>query len=48
MFYPIDVVKSRLQTQPYTPDGRPMVYKGIADCFHKVYAEEGWRAFWKV
>lgn len=35
--YPLDVCKSRLQAQP----GR---YAGLADCFRRTLAEEGWSA----
>lgn len=39
--YPVDMVKSRLQTQPLVnPE-----YTGIIDCFKKVYRAEGPKAF---
>ncbi|XP_076820244.1 electrogenic aspartate/glutamate antiporter SLC25A12, mitochondrial-like [Clavelina lepadiformis] len=41
---PADVVKTRLQVK--TRDGQT-VYKGMIDCFKKVYQEEGFTAFWK-
>ena len=42
--YPVDVIKSRLQTQnPWAPDR----YRGIADCAARLYAGEGLRAFFR-
>uniref|UniRef100_F6X4B8 EF-hand domain-containing protein n=2 Tax=Ciona intestinalis TaxID=7719 RepID=F6X4B8_CIOIN len=41
---PADVVKTRLQVK--ARDGQTQ-YKGMIDCFKKVYAEEGFAAFWK-
>jgi len=39
--YPIDVVKSRIQTQP---DG-VRLYSGLLDCAQQSYRKEGWRVF---
>ena len=39
---PVDVVKTRVQTK-----GASKIYKGVADCARKTFAEEGWRAFFK-
>jgi len=41
---PADVIKTRLQVK--TREGQT-VYKGVVDCMKKVYAEEGFAAFWK-
>uniref|UniRef100_H2ZH14 EF-hand domain-containing protein n=1 Tax=Ciona savignyi TaxID=51511 RepID=H2ZH14_CIOSA len=41
---PADVVKTRLQVKTRTGQTG---YKGLIDCFKKVYAEEGFAAFWK-
>lgn len=39
---PVDVVKTRLQTQSKTGKKE---YDGIADAFRKIYKEEGWKGF---
>ncbi|CAF0838050.1 unnamed protein product [Adineta steineri] len=41
---PADVVKTRLQVQARKGQTK---YDGLVDAFRKIYAEEGWRAFWK-
>jgi len=41
--YPLDVIKSRIQTDSFT---RPQ-YSGIIDCVKKSYLESGWRVFFK-
>ena len=41
---PADVVKTRLQVQARKGQTR---YNGLIDAIKKIYAEEGWRAFWK-
>ena len=38
------MVKSRLQTQNVFAADR---YTGMADCARRLYAAEGWRAFWR-
>lgn len=39
--YPFDVVKSRIQTQPYSKEGVPLRYRGFLDCLWKTGAQEG-------
>ena len=41
---PADVVKTRLQVQARKGQTK---YNGLTDAFKKIYAEEGWTAFWK-
>lgn len=44
LMFPVDVVKSRLQTQnPFAPDR----YLGMRDCTARLWREEGWRAFFR-
>jgi len=43
--YPLDVIKSKLQSQSYSPSER--LYRGIIDCASKIWRTEGWRGFWK-
>ncbi|PRP83128.1 EF-hand domain-containing protein [Planoprotostelium fungivorum] len=43
--YPLHVVMARLATQG-TP-GRPILYKGTADCFIKLYHKEGMKSFYR-
>jgi solute carrier family 25 oxoglutarate transporter 11 len=43
---PFDFVKTRLQKQSKGPDGK-LPYKGMADCFKKVAAEEGVMRFYR-
>jgi solute carrier family 25 (adenine nucleotide translocator) protein 4/5/6/31 len=48
--YPIQRVKQLLQTQDRIPaiaSGEVPRYAGIADCFKRVYREEGLPAFWR-
>lgn len=33
--HPFDTIKVRLQTQAYTPDGKPTLYSGMFDCAKK-------------
>ena len=42
--YPLDVVKSRLQTDGV--GGAPTQYRGVVDCVRKSYSVGGWRVFW--
>jgi len=42
--FPIDVVKTRLQSQVET---HPGAYKNIIDCFRRIFREEGIRTFYK-
>lgn len=44
--YPMDTVRRRLQMQSEKPQAE-WLYKGTADCFSKVMAEEGLGAFFK-
>jgi solute carrier family 25 carnitine/acylcarnitine transporter 20/29 len=41
--YPIDVVKSKLQTDTLDPAKRQ--YKGMVDCFAQTWRAQGWRGF---
>jgi len=41
--YPLDVVKSRMQTDRI---GGNRAYKNMRDCFAKTYAKEGFVGFW--
>jgi solute carrier family 25 aspartate/glutamate transporter 12/13 len=41
---PFDVIKTRLQVEARKGDA---TYTGVVDCARKVYAQEGFRAFWK-
>lgn len=41
--YPIDVVKSKLQTDSLDPAKRQ--FKGMADCFRQTWRAQGWRGF---
>ncbi|KAF0473768.1 mitochondrial carrier [Gigaspora margarita] len=43
--YPIDVVKSKLQTDGFTSQTRQ--YKSAIDCFAKIYRNEGVKGFFK-
>eukprot|EP00759_Apiculatamorpha_spiralis_P013110 PhF_6_TR19929/c0_g1_i1/m.28988/K05863/SLC25A4S, ANT; solute carrier family 25 (mitochondrial adenine nucleotide translocator), member 4/5/6/31 len=47
---PVERVKLLLQTMDSNPDvlsGKVERYKGIGDCFNRVYAEQGLKAFWR-
>eukprot|EP00759_Apiculatamorpha_spiralis_P013111 PhF_6_TR19929/c0_g1_i2/m.28989/K05863/SLC25A4S, ANT; solute carrier family 25 (mitochondrial adenine nucleotide translocator), member 4/5/6/31 len=47
---PVERVKLLLQTMDSNPDvlsGKVERYKGIGDCFARVYAEQGLKAFWR-
>jgi len=47
---PVERVKLLLQTMDSNPDvlsGKVEKYKGIGDCFNRVYSEQGARAFWR-
>lgn len=41
--YPVDVIKSKLQTDALDPAKRQ--YKGMIDCVAKVWRSQGWRGF---
>jgi solute carrier family 25 carnitine/acylcarnitine transporter 20/29 len=43
--YPIDVVKSVIQIQKTDEKGRPIEFKGTADCFKQIYRLYGWKGF---
>ncbi|CAG8490285.1 3295_t:CDS:2 [Cetraspora pellucida] len=45
VIYPIDVVKSKLQTDGFTPQTKK--YKGALDCFVRTYRYEGLRGFFR-
>lgn len=45
VMYPMEVVRLRLQAQTSTPSGTE--YKGIADCFKKIFMNEGIRSFYR-
>lgn len=47
---PVERVKLLLQTMDSNPDvisGKVKRYDGIGDCFRRVYAEQGLKAFWR-
>ncbi|KAL7678447.1 putative mitochondrial carrier domain protein [Plasmopara halstedii] len=44
---PIDVVKTRLMSQPTDVKGKGLLYKGMIDCMHKTFLEGGAGAFYK-
>lgn len=41
--YPIDVIKSKLQTDSLDPTKRE--YTGLVDCARKVWQRQGWKGF---
>ena len=41
--YPVDVIKSKIQTDALDPTKRQ--YKGMIDCVRKTWSKEGWRGF---
>jgi len=44
---PIDVVKTRLMSQPFGPDGKGLKYSSVLDCFAKTIKTEGPLALYK-
>lgn len=44
---PLDVVKTRLQLQSKKTAKNEVYYKGVFDCFAKMYKNEGVLSFWK-
>ena len=44
---PVDLVKSRVMSQPIDAAGRGVLYDGTLDCFAKVVRTEGWLALFK-
>jgi len=38
---PVDLTKTRLMNQPFGPDGKGILYKGMIDCFVKTSKTEG-------
>ncbi|KAJ8550369.1 hypothetical protein ON010_g10700 [Phytophthora cinnamomi] len=44
---PIDVVKTRLMSQPTDVSGKGLHYKGMMDCVRKTFHEGGFAAFYK-
>lgn len=45
--HPLDTIKVRLQTQPYTLDGKPTLYKGTFDCAKKIIRNERFLGLYK-
>lgn len=45
MIYPIDVVKTKIQTDAFDPTKAK--YKGAIDCFKKTWAASGYRGFYR-
>lgn len=45
--HPLDTVKVRLQTQPYTLDGKPTLYSGTFDCAKKIIQKEKFLGLYK-
>jgi solute carrier family 25 phosphate transporter 23/24/25/41 len=43
--YPFNLVRTKLQMQGV--NGRPNLYKGMADCFRVTHLHEGWRGFYR-
>lgn len=41
--YPVDVIKSKLQTDSLDPAKRR--YKGMIDCVAQTWRKQGWRGF---
>lgn len=44
---PIDVMKTRLMSQPTDASGRGVLYRGMTDCATQTYREGGVKAFYK-
>lgn len=47
MMHPLDLVKTRFQIQSVGSASDPNHYVSLADCFKKLYANEGFLSFWK-
>lgn len=47
IMHPLDLVKTRLQIQSNMDRNDPRYYKGIMDCFRKMYKNEGITSYWK-
>lgn len=45
--HPLDTIKVRLQTQSYTPDGKPTLYSGTFDCAKKIIQKESFLGLYK-
>jgi solute carrier family 25 (mitochondrial carnitine/acylcarnitine transporter), member 20/29 len=45
--YPIDVIKTRLQTLPLYPEPGHDKYKGFFDCAKQIYLQEGFKSFYR-
>ena len=45
--HPFDLVRNRLYNQPLTPDGKGVLYNGVADCMKKLAREEGFAGFYR-
>lgn len=46
IMHPLDLVKTRLQIQNKT-GANDTYYKGVLDCFRKMYRSEGITSYWK-
>lgn len=45
--HPLDTIKVRLQTQPYSSGGKPTLYSGTFDCAKKIVRNEGFLGLYK-
>jgi len=45
LWYPLDIIKTRMQTDETIPEKRK--YKNTLDCIQKTLKNEGYKAFWK-
>jgi len=45
IFFPVDVIKSSIQTDSLVKAQRK--YTGVADCARQLYADGGWRRFYR-
>jgi len=46
LFYPLDVVKSSIQTDTIQKEGRRYA-GGVSDCWRELYKEGGWKRFYR-
>jgi len=44
---PFDVVSTRLYNQGIDASGRGLLYRGVADCFYRIFKAEGLWGFYK-
>lgn len=47
LMHPLDIAKTRLQMQSKLTSGGGQHYKGVFDCFAKMYRAEGILSYWK-